>query len=45
MKKKNVEIDENSLKFEIAEELGLVDKIKELGWGGLTAKELVLEYK
>ena len=39
MKKKNVEIDENSLKFEIAEELGLVDKIKELGWGGLTAKE------
>lgn len=27
------------MKYEIAEELGLIDKIKRLGWGGLTAKE------
>lgn len=27
------------MKYEIAEELGLLDKIKKLGWGGLTAKE------
>lgn len=27
------------MKYEIAEELGLTDKIKEVGWGGLTAKE------
>ena len=27
------------LKYEIAEELGLIDKLKQLGWGGLTAKE------
>ena len=27
------------MKYEIAEELGLMDKINELGWGGLTAKE------
>jgi len=39
MKKKIEEIDENSLKFEIAKELGLTDKIKEVGWAGLTAKE------
>ena len=39
MKKKLEEIDENSLKFEIAKELGLTDKIKEVGWAGLTAKE------
>jgi len=39
MKKKMEEIDENSLKFEIAKELGLTDKIKEVGWAGLTAKE------
>ncbi|MCG4585741.1 alpha/beta-type small acid-soluble spore protein [Anaerosalibacter bizertensis] len=30
---------EDKLKYEIAEELGLMDKIKEVGWGGLTAKE------
>ncbi len=40
MKKKKIkELDENSLKFEIAEELGLADKIREVGWAGLTAKE------
>ena len=27
------------IKFEIAEELGLVDKVKEFGWSGLTAEE------
>lgn len=27
------------MKYEIAEELGLIDKVKRLGWGGLTAKE------
>lgn len=37
--KKKIEIDETSMKFEIANELGLTDKIKEVGWAGLTAKE------
>lgn len=27
------------IKYEIAEELGLIDKVKRLGWGGLTSKE------
>ncbi|MBP7222375.1 MAG: small, acid-soluble spore protein, alpha/beta type [Sedimentibacter sp.] len=27
------------MKLEIAEELGLTDKVQKLGWGGLTAKE------
>lgn len=27
------------MKYEIAEELGLMDKVKDEGWGGLTAKE------
>lgn len=27
------------MKLEIAEELGLTDKVEKLGWGGLTAKE------
>lgn len=39
MKKKVQEIDESSLKYEIAEELGLADKLKDVGWAGLTAKE------
>lgn len=30
---------EDKLKYEIAEELGLMEKIKEVGWAGLTAKE------
>lgn len=38
MKKKN-ELDESTLQFEIAEELGLADKIRSEGWAGLTAKE------
>jgi hypothetical protein len=27
------------IKMEIAKEIGLFDKIEEIGWGGLTAKE------
>ena len=27
------------LKLEVAEELGLMDKVKEVGWAGLTASE------
>ncbi len=27
------------MKYEIAEELGLIEKIKKVGWGGLTAEE------
>ena len=38
-KKKKVETLEDKLKYEIAGELGLLDKIQEEGWGGLTAKE------
>lgn len=38
-KKKKIETLEDKLKYEIAEELGLIDKINEVGWGGLTAKE------
>ncbi|MCK9444384.1 MAG: alpha/beta-type small acid-soluble spore protein [Tissierellaceae bacterium] len=37
--KKKKETLEYRLKYEIAEELGLMDKIKEQGWGALTAKE------
>lgn len=37
-KKKNV-TPEDIMKYEIANELGLLDKLKEVGWGGLTAKE------
>lgn len=38
-RKKKEETLEDKLKYEIAEELGLLDKIYEVGWGGLTAKE------
>lgn len=37
--KEKVETLEDKLKYEIAEELGLMEKIKESGWGELTAKE------
>lgn len=33
------EILREKLKYEIATELGLSDKVDELGWGGLTAEE------
>lgn len=38
-KKKKIETLEDKMKYEIAGELGLLDKIDEVGWGGLTAKE------
>ena len=38
-KKKKEPTLEDKLKYEIAEELGLMDKINQVGWGGLTAKE------
>ncbi len=39
MKNLKAEIIEDSLKYEVAEELGLLDKILKDGWAGLTAKE------
>lgn len=33
------EMMRETLKYEIAEELGLTDKIKTYGWSGLTAEE------
>lgn len=38
-KKKKIETEDDILKYEIAGELGLLDKIEEVGWAGLTAKE------
>lgn len=38
-KKKKIETLEDKMKYEIAGELGLIDKVNEVGWGGLTAKE------
>ncbi|WP_026477065.1 small, acid-soluble spore protein, alpha/beta type [Alkaliphilus transvaalensis] len=38
-KKKEEFSDELLMKYEIAEELGLIDKVKCYGWGELTAKE------
>ena len=31
--------DNDIMKYEIASELGLIDKVTERGWAGLTAKE------
>lgn len=45
MNKKNENIDlnnleeEEKLKYEIAEELGLLDRVMECGWKSLTSKE------
>jgi hypothetical protein len=40
MKKKNKKLTDNDLlKYEIAQELGLTEKINQVGWGGLSAKE------
>ena len=33
------ELLREKLKYEIADELGLRDKVESLGWGGLTAEE------
>ena len=30
---------EQRMKYEIARELGLLDRVREVGWAGLTAKE------
>ena len=38
-KKQKIETIEDVWKYEIAEELGLLNKVKQMGWGGLTAKE------
>lgn len=38
-KKKKIETIEDKWKYEIAEQLGLLDKVEQMGWGGLTAKE------
>lgn len=39
-KKKKKELTPDDLiKLEIAKEIGLMDKVEECGWGGLTAKE------
>lgn len=38
-KKKKALTPDDLMKLEIANELGLMDKVQELGWGGLTAKE------
>lgn len=39
VKKKKEPTPNDIMKMEIAEELGLMEKVEELGWGGLTAKE------
>ena len=38
-KNKNNKEEIEKLKYEIAEELGLLDKVKEEGWKSLTSKE------
>lgn len=38
-KKKKILTNDDIMKYEIAAELGLMGKVSELGWGGLTAKE------
>jgi hypothetical protein len=38
-KKKKELTPQDILKYEIAEELGLMEKVNKLGWGGLTARE------
>ncbi len=39
MKEKKIPTAEDIMKFEIANELGLGDKIKTFGWKSLTSKE------
>ncbi len=38
-KKSKILTDNDIMKYEIASELGLLDKVSEQGWAGLTAKE------
>lgn len=37
--KKAIKLEAEKLKYEVAEELGLLEKVKETGWKGLTARE------
>ena len=37
--KKKALTENDIVKMEIAKEIGLINKIEEIGWGGLTAKE------
>jgi hypothetical protein len=37
--KKSTNKEDEALKLEIAAELGLLEKVKQFGWKGLTAKE------
>ncbi len=37
--KKAIKLEAEKLKYEVAEELGLLEKVKDKGWKGLTAKE------
>lgn len=39
MKKEKVLKPEDKLKYEIAEELGLLDKVQQYGWKSLTSRE------
>ena len=39
MKKEKVLKPEDKLKYEIAEELGLLDKVEQYGWKSLTSRE------
>jgi hypothetical protein len=39
IKKEQVLTDSDLLKYEIADELGLLDKVRKSGWKSLTAKE------
>ncbi|TCT14338.1 small acid-soluble spore protein alpha/beta type [Natranaerovirga pectinivora] len=38
-KKKKVLTEDDLMKYEIAKELGLMEKVEELGWKSLSAKE------
>lgn len=44
-KKQDPTLPENRLKFEIAEELGLMDKIRTSGWKGLSSRESGLNWR
>ncbi len=39
MKKEKALTSKDIMKYEIADELGLLDKVKEYGWKSLTSKE------
>lgn len=38
-KKEKIPVPQDILKYEVAMELGLGDKLSRVGWGGLTAEE------